>query len=401
MTPNLAACLAVIRACEGTSGPNGYRTLFGGDLFDNGYVDHPRIVVVKSGYKSTAAGAYQALAGTWDDFIKAEGPHDFSPSSQDLFARWCIQRRGALADVEAGRLRAAISKCNKEWASLPGSPYGQPVRTLAYCEQIFRTNGGNQIDGDLVREPRPDAPTAPQPSIPPSTKEPRMGVAIPLLSSIIPQVLQLFSGRAQAQLAKVTGDSEASAAFMQDLIGKVGQVAGVPVVDDRTAVQAVAAITASPDPAKVQELEAHALDYLEKLLPLIDKIAQLEQAGWTATEQSRGAARQFSSPEGWKLRWTQASFTQKALGWGAGICAVLILGMSLLLIWVPSDARAAILNLIGQLVVVEVGLVGGLVNTFRDQNGFSFGGTVESNAAALGTRIANNALEERRQQKGA
>jgi len=32
--------------------------------------------------------------------------------------------------VKAGRFDAAVAKCAKEWASLPGSPYGQPVKTL-------------------------------------------------------------------------------------------------------------------------------------------------------------------------------------------------------------------------------------------------------------------------------
>ena len=53
-----------------------------------------------------------------------------------------IRGRGALQDVINGDLKAALDKCNKEWASLPGSPYGQPVKTYAQCEAVYIKNGG-------------------------------------------------------------------------------------------------------------------------------------------------------------------------------------------------------------------------------------------------------------------
>src|SRR5207244_2682543 len=71
---------------------------------------------------------------------------------------------------------------------------------------------------------------------PQSEDTPMGAIALPLLTSLIPQVLQLFSGRAQAQLGKVTGDPAAAGAFMQSMIAKVGDVVGVPVTDDTTAV---------------------------------------------------------------------------------------------------------------------------------------------------------------------
>lgn len=147
---NLQAFLAVIRYAEGTAHADGYRTLFGGGTFD-GYADHPRISVTRpSGARtitSTAAGAYQFLSKTWDDVRAALNLPDFSPASQDLAAAWLIRRRGALADVFAGRFEAAIKKCALEWASLPGSPYGQPVKTLAQVQKIFLASGGAVADG--------------------------------------------------------------------------------------------------------------------------------------------------------------------------------------------------------------------------------------------------------------
>lgn len=136
---NLRAFLAAIRYAEGTAGERGYRMLFGGALFDS-FADHPRRVVRLSGYVTTAAGAYQILESTWDD-IRAGLP-DFSPASQDEAAARLIRRRGALSDVYAGRFEAAIRKCAKEWASLPGSPYGQPVRTFDQVRAAYLGAGG-------------------------------------------------------------------------------------------------------------------------------------------------------------------------------------------------------------------------------------------------------------------
>ncbi len=146
---NVKAFLWVIRHCEGTAGPNGYRTLFGGSLFDS-FADHPRVVktfkLSKGGtLSSSAAGAYQILRRTWDGLIKKLGKQvlpDFSPSSQDRAAVALIQGRGALKDVQEGRFEIALKKCNLEWASLPGSPYGQPTKTLEFCKQIYEKYGG-------------------------------------------------------------------------------------------------------------------------------------------------------------------------------------------------------------------------------------------------------------------
>ncbi|WP_321860730.1 glycoside hydrolase family 104 protein [Burkholderia cenocepacia] len=143
---NVQAFLTMIRTGEGTTGPNGYRTLFGGSLF-NSFTDHPNIAVTRGSLTSTAAGAYQILYRTWLEAKAALGLTDFSPASQDAAAVWLIKRRGALADVQAGRFDAAIRKCNKEWASLPGSPYGQPTLTLASAHSVLLTAGGSPTDG--------------------------------------------------------------------------------------------------------------------------------------------------------------------------------------------------------------------------------------------------------------
>jgi peptidoglycan hydrolase-like protein with peptidoglycan-binding domain len=50
---------------------------------------------------------------------------DFSPESQDRIAVAKMKYRGVMKELEEGDIRGAIKKGGVEWASLPGSPYGQ------------------------------------------------------------------------------------------------------------------------------------------------------------------------------------------------------------------------------------------------------------------------------------
>lgn len=142
---NVRAFLRVIRTGEGTADADGYRRMFGGELF-SGFADHPRRKITRKlggrNITSTAAGAYQFLSSTWDETRARMGLTDFAPASQDLAALGRIAARGALNDVLAGRFASAVRKCAYEWASLPGSPYGQPVMTAARASAVYAAAGG-------------------------------------------------------------------------------------------------------------------------------------------------------------------------------------------------------------------------------------------------------------------
>lgn len=147
--PNVRAFLRMIRLGEGTRDKDGYRRIVGGQLFES-FADHPRVAVKTRYGWTSAAGAYQAMAAvpgkvktdTWGDFTRSMGPHDFTPASQDLFAVWCIRRRKALEDVIAGRFEQAVAKCGDEWASLPGSRWGQRTESLARVKSEYEAAGG-------------------------------------------------------------------------------------------------------------------------------------------------------------------------------------------------------------------------------------------------------------------
>ncbi len=157
---NVKAFLALIKYTEGA----GYQTLFGGERFTS-FDDHPRRAITKTlGGKpitSTAAGAYQFLSRTWDECASAIGLTDFSPLSQDKAALFLIERRRALDAVLEGDWTTAIERCNREWASLPGSPYGQPTKTLQTCLSFLYANTAKEeaTAPAPFPQPKPEKPS--------------------------------------------------------------------------------------------------------------------------------------------------------------------------------------------------------------------------------------------------
>jgi hypothetical protein len=65
---------------------------------------------------------------------------DFSPASQDRLAIQLIRERGALEDLQQGRIERAIYRCRNIWASLPGAGYGQ--HSLDKLVAVWRKAGG-------------------------------------------------------------------------------------------------------------------------------------------------------------------------------------------------------------------------------------------------------------------
>lgn len=137
MTPNLLAFLRAIRVGEGTQDDAGYLRLVGGGNFVSTAL-HPSENVAEfppggprsfvhggfyeKRFDSTAAGAFQETRTTWSA-LRKQHPDltDFSPENQDRAAIYLIDEKGALPDIEAGNIAAAVNKVKSEWESLPGS----------------------------------------------------------------------------------------------------------------------------------------------------------------------------------------------------------------------------------------------------------------------------------------
>lgn len=144
MNGNVNAFLRMIRLGEGTEDPAGYYRLVGGGAFsDDSHHPNKRIWIERYKVWSTAAGAYQIIFPTWSELASTYGFEDFKPLTQDMAAVALIARRKALALVRVGRVEEAIEKCRLEWASLPGSPYGQRTESLESALAEYKKHGGD------------------------------------------------------------------------------------------------------------------------------------------------------------------------------------------------------------------------------------------------------------------
>jgi muramidase (phage lysozyme) len=153
MTPNVKAFLQVIAESEIgkallSTTDNGYNVLVGSvpgspNLFTD-YADHPRrrIWLERLKVSSTAAGRYQILARTFDDYKVLLNLPDFSPASQDSIAVQMIRELDALPLLEQGDFAGAVHRCSNLWASLPGAGYQQHENKLADLRTAYTAAGG-------------------------------------------------------------------------------------------------------------------------------------------------------------------------------------------------------------------------------------------------------------------
>lgn len=154
---NLQAFLWMIRVAEGTAYPKGYQAQWPSREFDinnptksNGqpnlafmFKDHPREVATANGIPSSAAGAYQFLASTWDDCKRTLDLKDFSPANQDKAAVFLLALNDSVELIKKGQFSEALYRNRKTWASLPGANYpGQGMKPYARLVQAYKSAGG-------------------------------------------------------------------------------------------------------------------------------------------------------------------------------------------------------------------------------------------------------------------
>ena len=142
MHPNVRAFLDLISRFEGThesKGKLGYAQMGGYRGTLNVNAPHPKAPWKFGKGTSTAHGRYQFLFKTW---ISVHGGRNvpMTPANQDAGAIALLKRRGIFNEVLAGDWRAALTKKGSksqhpavglEWASFPGSPYGQKTHSLS------------------------------------------------------------------------------------------------------------------------------------------------------------------------------------------------------------------------------------------------------------------------------
>lgn len=140
LSKNMNAFLDTIAYAEGTG--SSYNVAYTHATFSS-FADHPRKIYCNSyGLCSDASGRYQFLSTTWDGVADALKLKDFTPLNQDLGAEQLIKWRNAHGLVERmttySEFQNALYRCAKEWASLPGSPYGQPTKSASVLWDVYQ-----------------------------------------------------------------------------------------------------------------------------------------------------------------------------------------------------------------------------------------------------------------------
>ena len=262
--PNVAAFLRALRLGEGTKDDAGYRRIVGGGMADS-LADHPRKMVwlPRYGVNSSAAGAYQFLGKTWDGLVKQYGFPSFEPQWQDAGAVGLIIGRKALDAVRRGDIRAAIALCRNEWASLPGSPYGQRTEAMDAVLLEYRKWGGTLTAGEpaspapTMQDPAPiehrDWPTEPQQPPVPIGEAMNYGESkpmipiLPLITAVLPSIIGAIP-----ELGKIFGSgsevSQRNVAGATKVLEAVTQATGA--VNAVEAAERIAADPAAADAAR-------------------------------------------------------------------------------------------------------------------------------------------------------
>lgn len=198
-----------------------------------------------------------------------------------------------------------------------------------------------------------------------------------LLSTLLPTVLQLFQPRVAAPIQKLTGqDADTAMPLLLDLFSKIAQTFGVvpagqQITTPAQAVQAAAAVqTATPE--QIKEIEQHALDYLDKVAPMLDRLAQYDAAQWRAAMEGRDAA----SARAARDRTDLGPFLAKVTAAIALLVVVASIGAVAAQVALTSDHEPTVglIGLVGPLITLALKL-------FADVVAYRFDGTPTSNAA--------------------
>ena len=157
---------ALLNTIAGPESAGRYNVIYGGDTFSS-FADHPRQLVPiasgpNAGKKSSAAGKYQFIQGTWDHYKNKLGLQDFSPASQDA-AAWTLAHdtfkaktgkdlqqvlsTGSAADIRnVGKILAPI------WTSLPGGieqTLGSNEFATKFAENLRHSRSPQSTTGDV------------------------------------------------------------------------------------------------------------------------------------------------------------------------------------------------------------------------------------------------------------
>ncbi len=298
---NVGAFLRVLRQGESSQGDDAYTIINGGAHFSS-FDAHPfgELPTTRGG---RAAGAYQFLPTTWAD-LRRRYPWalpDFAPRSQDAGAVLLINDRGALDAVMAGRIETAIGKLRPTWTSLPGASENSGRYTMARALDVYRQHGGRLAADQSDTQPAAPIEERGVPYVPP---EPQQEAPMPALMALAQILFSAFTPVAQTYISEKinkatrSGDPAVGQGVAKAAIDAAQQVLKIPDLPTPEATAAAVVAAAQQNPDAIQAAEKASVDYLEKIAPLLDKIAAHDLAVWDAEVRGQDAAAERGRADG-------------------------------------------------------------------------------------------------------
>jgi muramidase (phage lysozyme) len=301
---NVAAFLRLIREHESSQDDAAYGMRYspqGGATFDD-FTKHPRIFEpTRDGKKSSAAGAYQFTATTWDRIAAKYGIQGFTPPEQDYGAVCLLDDLGVLSLVLAGDIPEAVVACRGTWTSLPGAEESRAAYSMADALAIYAKWGGKlatQPAAPIEERPIPVAPitateapmATPAPSPGFGSILQTLGPVVSLFNPIIGAAITAFSPLLQQKIATEVGrhtDPATAAQVAASLSTAIGN-AMTQATGQADPLDAVVALR--KDPMALAKVEVAVTSKLDELAPFVDRLLQAEKDTWAAAQAGRDAA---------------------------------------------------------------------------------------------------------------
>lgn len=243
--PNVRKMLGLISYTEGTQ-KYGAATAFGGGKLGS-LADHPRY---SKSFKQTdgtinktsAAGKYQFLKGTWDGVAKQYGLNDFGPRNQDLAAVALLESRGAIPALLKGDFETAVRKTGKEWASLPTAPasYKQGKKSWDKVNKFLGGAVGNVVSDETPQQHNAMSLMPNMPAIAPLQMQ-QLPNPNDLISSIFKTPDMVGYTKAGEQTPILTVDGQLAAPENEKEFNMFSQIAGMGLNPEQESAKAKAA----------------------------------------------------------------------------------------------------------------------------------------------------------------
>lgn len=231
------------------------------------------------------------------------------------------------------------------------------------------------------------APTKPVPveSAPPKLnqrKDAPMGAS--LIAGLVSALIQGFAPKAEQVVTAALDKHGIDSTVGQTIVKTIANAVQPGIMEAPPQEQIEVFAAASKSAATITAAETSALDYLDKLAPLLDKIASQEQAMWAANDESadRAAAR------GQRDKLDLAPILVRQSGYAFLIGAIAVIGLMAYQMYLSDDG-----DIDGAMYGLLSLLIYGVVRMMDRPSAYRFGGAFESTTVETGNAIVRDAAQ--------